>query len=111
MSGSSLAGQPESSSESANGTYEITYRSDASLVNGYSSIPLEDQIIMHLESCVQCRRAIATDRPRGMGQKSGHCETYWSLQLQVAGREGFVNNIVAYDEEGREAPKGRNLEP
>lgn len=84
--------------------------SDAGEVKGYSDIPIEDQIIAHLESCSQCRRAIATDRPRAIGQKSGHCETYWHLQLQHANAEGVANNIVAHTEYGDEAPRSRPLE-
>lgn len=79
-------------------------------MESYFDIPIEDQIVAHIESCDQCRRAIATDRPRGMGQKSGHCETYWHLHLLRANAEGVANNIVAYTEEGNEAPKGRPLE-
>jgi hypothetical protein len=79
-------------------------------ISGYFDIPIEDQIVAHIESCDQCRRAIATDRPRAIGQKSGHCETYWHLQLLHAKAEGVANNIVAYTEYGDEAPRGRPLE-
>lgn len=79
-------------------------------VQGFSEIPIEDQIVAHIEQCDQCRRAIATDRPRAIGQKSGHCEVYWHLQLMHAKAEGVANNIVAHTEYGDEAPRGRPLE-
>jgi len=77
---------------------------------GSSDMSIDDQIAMHLVDCDQCRESIQHLRPIGLGQKSGHCETYWELQLMRARYEGAVNNIVAYNEFGNEAPKGRPLE-
>jgi hypothetical protein len=79
-------------------------------ISGYSDIPLADQIVMHLDQCWQCQRAIATDKPKGLGQKSGHCEVYWHLQLMWAKTEGMVNNIVAHTEYGDEAETRGRLE-
>lgn len=85
-------------------------QSSADGLSGYSEIPIADQIIAHIEQCDQCRRAIATDRPRAIGQKSGHCEVYWHLQLMHARAEGIANNIVAHTEYGDEVRRGRPLE-
>jgi hypothetical protein len=74
------------------------------------SFSIDDAIAMHLVDCDQCREAIQNLRPVPMGGKSGHCDTYWELQLMRARYEGEVNNIVAYTELGDEAPKGRALE-
>jgi hypothetical protein len=65
---------------------------------------------MHLIDCDQCRKASASRKPVALGQKSGHCDTYWQLQLMRAKHEGRVNNIVAYTEFGDEARKGGALE-
>jgi hypothetical protein len=45
-----------------------------------------------------------------MGEHSRHCGTYWQLQLDRAMYEGRVNNIVAYTENGDEAPIRGKLE-
>ncbi len=74
------------------------------------SFSIDDAIAMHLVDCDQCRKAIQTLSPVPMGGKSGHCDTYWELQLMRANYEGKVNNIVAYTEHGDEAGKGRPLE-
>lgn len=67
---------------------------------------VDDAISMHLISCSQCRDFIERGRPVGLGGKSGHCGTYWQLQLMRADYEGKVNNITAYTEFGDEARKG-----
>jgi hypothetical protein len=67
-------------------------------------------IAMHLIDCDQCRKATASRKPVALGQKSGHCDAYWQLQLMRAEHEGRVNNIVAYTEFGDEARKGGALE-
>jgi hypothetical protein len=74
------------------------------------SFSIDDAIAMHLVDCDQCRHAIENLRPVAIGQKSGHCNTYWHLQIMRANYEGKVNNVVAYTEYGDEAPKGRPLE-
>lgn len=65
---------------------------------------IDEAINMHLVDCVQCRDATEHGRPRGLGQRSGHCGTYWHLQLMRADYEGAVNNIVSHTELGDEAP-------
>lgn len=77
---------------------------------GSSSVTIDDMIAMHLVDCAQCHDAVVNLRPVALGQKSGHCDTYWQLQLQRANYEGAVNNIVARTEYGDEAKKGRPLE-
>jgi len=67
-------------------------------------IPIDTAIQMHLVDCVQCRDATEKSRPVQLGQKSGHCNQYWQLQLMRADYEGAVNNIVAHTELGDEAP-------
>ena len=67
-------------------------------------------IAMHLVDCDRCRKATTAGRPVALGQKSGHCDAYWHLQLLRAKEEGLVNNIVAYTEYGDEARKGGSLE-
>jgi hypothetical protein len=74
------------------------------------SFSIDDAIQMHLVDCIQCRKVTESGKPVAIGQKSGHCDTYWQLQLMRAQHEGSRNNIVAYTELGDEAPKGRPLE-
>lgn len=76
---------------------------------GTSSFSIDDAIQMHLVDCEQCRKA-SVSRPVAIGQKSGHCDQYWHMQLMRADMEGKVNNIVAHDEYGREARKVNRLE-
>lgn len=71
---------------------------------------VDDAIHMHLVDCNQCRDATERSGPVRMGQKSGHCGTYWHLQLLRANYEGSVNNIVAHTEHGDEAPIRGQLE-
>jgi hypothetical protein len=78
------------------------------LVIGGMSV--DSAIDMHLVDCVQCREATERGKPRGLGQHSGHCGTYWHLQLLRANYEGRVNNIVAHTELGDEAPIRGQLE-
>jgi hypothetical protein len=74
------------------------------------SFSIDEAIQMHLVDCDQCRRVTITAKPVAIGQKSGHCDTYWQLQLMRANYEGQRNNFVAHTEYGDEAPKGRDLE-
>lgn len=76
---------------------------------------IDDMITLHLLNCDQCREAASKDlRKRGhpprLGEKSGHCDTYWQLQLDRANYEGKINNIVAHTEYGDEAPIMGHLE-
>jgi hypothetical protein len=71
---------------------------------------VDDAINMHLLDCVTCRDVTEHARPVRLGQKSGHCSTYWHLQLLRANYEGKINNIVAHTELGDEAPKMGQLE-
>lgn len=73
------------------------------------SYSIDDAIAMHLVDCDQCRKAISQLKPVSLGQKSGHCDAYWEMQLMRARYEGTVNNVVAHTEYGDEAPKGGNL--
>lgn len=111
QSGSRNARQPENYKQSLNSGYPTTSQEDSvPLLIGSSDVSLDEMIQMHLVDCDQCQHAIMTDRPRAIGQKSSHCNTYWELQLMRAKIEGKVNNIVAHTEYGDEAPKGRPLE-
>jgi hypothetical protein len=74
------------------------------------SFSIDDAIGMHLIDCTQCRNTIESQRPAGLGKKSGHCDTYWQLQLMRAQYEGKRNNFVAYTELGDEARKEGTLE-
>jgi hypothetical protein len=94
----------ESSSRLVLGTGEVV--ESAPLHVG--SFSIDDAIQMHLVDCSQCAAAI-NGKPVAIGQKSGHCDTYWQLQLIRAEYEGKQNNIVAYTELGDEAPKSRPL--
>jgi hypothetical protein len=71
---------------------------------------IDDAINMHLVDCTQCRDATERGKPVGLGQPSGHCDTYWHLQLMRADYEGAVNNIVRHTEYGDEAPKRGQLQ-
>lgn len=98
--------------ENGNGSSRKTSRGrleNAGTVQGFSDVTPDEMIGMHLIDCDQCRKA-SLARPVAIGQKSGHCDTYWQLQLMRAHHEGSANNIVAYTEFGDEARKGRPLE-
>jgi hypothetical protein len=100
------------SPENMNGSSQRESRSetiDARILTGSSKPSIDDMIGMHLVDCDQCRKA-TLGKPVGIGQPSGHCGTYWQLQLMRAKYEGSVNNIVAHTEYGDEAPKGGELE-
>lgn len=102
------AAEPENRNESSPNMSPGTEAANVPLRVG--SFSIDDAIAMHLIDCGQCRNAIENLRPVGLGQKSGHCDTYWQLQLMRADYEGAVNNIVAYDESGNEARKGGSLQ-
>lgn len=107
--GSNSAAGPENWKLSRNRPSNGDTNNDVPTLLGSSSIGLDEVISMHLIDCDQCRKAIAS-KPVALGQKSGHCDTYWQLQLMRAEHEGRVNNIVAYTEFGDEARKGGSLE-
>lgn len=71
---------------------------------------IDDLITLHLLNCDQCRETADKTGPRKLGQRSGHCGTYWQLQLDRANYEGKINNIVAHTELGDEAPIMGHLE-
>lgn len=107
--GGNPAGSMENQSESS--------RKDSPTTTTAGGVPLaigsfsiDDAIAMHLVDCDQCRTAIQNLRPVGIGQKSGHCDAYWQLQLMRADYEGQKNNVVAYTEFGDEAQKGGELQ-
>lgn len=108
-SGSNSVSSRENSKESWTGNRD-DFQNNAGTLIGSGEVSIDDMIAMHLIDCDQCRESIQQLRPRGLGQKSGHCGTYWQLQLMRAQYEGEVNNIVAYTEYGDEARKGRPLE-
>lgn len=109
--GDKNAEPPTNSPPSSNtDSHIIVPGDDVPKLLGSSDITLDETIQMHLTDCWQCRSAIVNDRPRAIGQRSGHCDIYWGLQLLRAQFEGSVNNIVAYTEYGDEAPKGHGLE-
>jgi hypothetical protein len=107
-SGSNSADSAANSNPSSNGG-KFNSANDARTLTGFSDVSIDDMIGMHLVDCSQCRDAIRRG-PVAIGQKSGHCDAYWQLQLMRAKYEGSVNNIVAYTEHGDEAQKGRPLE-
>jgi hypothetical protein len=100
---------PENTSESSRKTFDGTWEANARTLVGSSEPSIDDMIGMHLVDCDQCRKASLAP-PVAIGQKSGHCDTYWQLQLMRAQHEGSVNNIVAYTEYGDETQKGGGLE-
>jgi len=73
-------------------------------------ISIDDIIVMHLEQCDNCRMATEHLLPKGLGQRTGLCDTYLHLQIMRADYEGKVNNIVAHTEVGDEAPRGKPLQ-
>lgn len=108
MSGNNSAQSPmngEQSSKLVVGTGEVIESAPLRI----GSYEVDDAIGMHLIDCVQCRDAIERGKPVAIGQKSGHCDAYWELQLMRAHYEGARNNVVAYTELGDEARKSRPL--
>ena len=99
---------PENSRESSGKTFDGAWEGNARGLVGFSEPSLDDMIGMHLVDCDQCRKA-SIGPPVAIGQKSGHCDTYWHMQLMRARHEGSVNNIVAHTEYGDEAHKGGTL--
>jgi hypothetical protein len=77
------------------------------IIGGFT---IDEMIALHLEICTQCRDTAERAGPVRMGEHSRHCGTYWQLQLDRAMYEGRVNNIVAYTENGDEAPIRGKLE-
>jgi hypothetical protein len=103
------AESPESRNESSEkGSHGA--KLNASILADSSDMTLDEAIAWHLVDCDQCRKVAEIARPVGLGMKSGHCDTYWALQLLRANFEGTVNNIVAHTEYGDEAPKRGRLE-
>jgi hypothetical protein len=60
----------------------------------------------HLAHCSSC---VPDQRPVGLGGESLLCGVYWDLVQEWSDREGNLNNIVAHDEYGNDAP--RKLDP
>jgi hypothetical protein len=104
-----MSAQPPENMNGSSRRESPTDTVNARTLTGYSKPSLDDMIGMHLVDCDQCRKASLAP-PVAIGQKSGHCDTYWQLQLMRAEYEGTVNNIVAYTEYGDEAPKRGRLE-
>jgi hypothetical protein len=102
------AKQPENSRQSSDGQNTETINLSVPLKVGSSDI--DEVIRQHLIDCDQCRETTENSRPVKLGQWSGHCGTYWQLQLDRADYEGKVNNIVAHTELGDEAPTQGRLQ-
>lgn len=66
--------------------------------------PLHDVLNEHINGCLNCQE-ISQKPPNGLGQSSRHCFEYQDLIQDWASLEGEVNNIVAHDEYGNEAPR------
>jgi hypothetical protein len=109
--GGKPASRPGNGYESNSSDSPITQAAaNVSRLLGSSEITLDDVIAMHIIDCSQCREVSEHARPVALGQKSGHCDAYWQLQLMRAEFEGRANNIVAYTEYGDAARKGGPLE-
>lgn len=65
---------------------------------------LHDVLTAHVKLCSQCKEVARRDRPRGLGMVSNFCSDYQELIKAWAMTEGKVNNIVAHDEFGNQAP-------
>lgn len=65
---------------------------------------LEALITEHLNNCSKCNPPF---KPIKLGEKAGFCSDYWDMIAEWSDREGQVNNVVAHDEYGNQAP--RNL--
>lgn len=65
---------------------------------------LHDVLSAHIKTCSACQDAMQT-RPRGIGMRSNLCSDYQALIQAWADTEGRVNNVVAHDEFGNEAPR------
>lgn len=70
--------------------------------------PLHDVLNEHINGCQNCQET-SQRKPNGLGQISRLCFKYQDLVQDWAELEGLVNNIVAHDEYGNEAP--RNGDP
>lgn len=68
--------------------------------------PLSDVLEKHLASCDTCKRSL-DKKPQGnlQGTNPQLCSEWYALIVDYAQREGEVNNIVAHDEYGHDAPK------
>lgn len=62
---------------------------------------LTDLIRDHFSSCKECN---PNSRPVSLGQESGLCADYWTMVQDWAQNEGHLNNVVAHDEFGNDAP-------
>ena len=83
-------GQPQDSSES-------NVRPDPATMR-----PLAEVLAEHLTHCSSCQ---PDQRPVGLGGESHLCGVYWDLVQEWSDREGQLNNVVAHDEYGNNAPR------
>lgn len=67
-------------------------------------LPLNDVLNEHLSTCQICQEDM-TRRPKGLGQISRLCFEYQDIIQDWSRLEAIVNNIVAHDEFGNEAPR------
>jgi hypothetical protein len=82
---------------------------DANSTSGVSH-SLNDAVQEHVNSCSQCSKLIKSLRPIGLGATSPLCSEYWRIIREWSDTEGYVNNIVAHDEYGNEAPRAGDPE-
>lgn len=80
----------------------ISARSSVKLSQETTGPLLVDLIAEHFSSCHVCT---PSERPVSMGQESGLCDDYWRMVEAWARNEGHLNNVVAQDEYGNQAPR------
>ena len=67
-------------------------------------VPLNDVVANHLAQCETCQ-ATMQRKPMGLGQTSRLCFEYQDIIEDYAELEGILNNVVAHDEYGNQAPR------
>ena len=67
---------------------------------------IAEMVREHLTFCSDCQPPF---KPVGLGMKAGFCAAYWDMVRSWADQEGRLNNVVAHDEYGNDAP--RKLDP
>src|ERR1700744_3927798 len=71
-----------------------------------NTLDIAQMVTDHLASCSDCHPPF---KPVGLGMKAGFCAAYWDMVRSWADQEGRLNNVVAHDEYGNDAP--RKLDP
>lgn len=67
-------------------------------------LPLNVVLQSHISTCGKCQETLEK-KPQGLGQLSRLCFEYQDLIQDWSIIEGELNNIVAHDEYGNEAPR------